>query len=75
MSFLIDSCPTIRCHLRCEFLHDLQEDPDQLKNLAGTPGHDETLNKMRRRCDELVNRYGGPLPPLSERGARQPRRK
>jgi arylsulfatase A-like enzyme len=54
-----------------EFLHDLQEDPDQLKNLAAMAEHEDTLNKMRRRCDALVKQYGGPLPPLSQRGARR----
>ncbi len=42
-----------------EFLHDLKEDPDQLKNLAGDPAHQETLQRMRARCDELRDSYGG----------------
>lgn len=45
----------------CEFLHDLQEDPDELKNLADDPAADDLLKKMRQRCDELVEKYGGPL--------------
>jgi len=40
-----------------EFLHDLEKDPDQLKNFASDPGYAEVLEKMRRRCDELRDRY------------------
>lgn len=47
-----------------EYLHDLQEDPDELKNLAKDPAHAETLKKLRQRTDELVALYGGALPPL-----------
>jgi arylsulfatase A-like enzyme len=43
-----------------EFLHDLQTDPLQLKNLAPDPAHAETLATMRQRCDDLRNEYGGP---------------
>ncbi|MCG7853739.1 MAG: sulfatase [Methanosarcinaceae archaeon] len=46
-----------------EFLHDLKKDPDQLKNLAGSKEHGETLQIMRNRCDELMNKYGGPYKP------------
>lgn len=46
-----------------EFLHDLQNDPDELKNLATDPAHVETLKKLRRRTDEFVAQYGGALPP------------
>ena len=53
-----------------EFLHDLEEDPDQLKNLAGDPDHAELLARLRAHCDELVAQYGGPLAPLEQRGAR-----
>ncbi|MHC4995102.1 MAG: sulfatase family protein [Planctomycetota bacterium] len=53
-----------------EFLHDLKNDPDQLVNLATESGHSEALLKMRRRCDELVEMYGGPLLPLAERATR-----
>ena len=34
----------------------------------------QVLARMRSRCDELINAYGGPLVPLSER-ARKPRAK
>ena len=54
-----------------EFLHDLKSDPDQLKNLAGDAAHAETLDKMRARCDALVERYGGPLAPLAQRRRRR----
>ncbi|MCA9037828.1 MAG: sulfatase [Planctomycetaceae bacterium] len=47
-----------------EFLHDLQNDPDELVNLASTeestssPSVVEALQSMRKRCDELVARNG-----------------
>jgi arylsulfatase A-like enzyme len=50
-----------------EFLHDLNQDPDELVNLASDERHRATLAAMRNRCDALVERYGGPLLPLSER--------
>jgi arylsulfatase A-like enzyme len=42
-----------------EFLHDLKTDPDQLKNLATDGASAETLARMRKRCDELRDGYGG----------------
>ena len=50
-----------------EFLHDLQSDPDQLKNYVNDPEYTATLAKMRERCDELVNKYGGPMIPMEQR--------
>ncbi len=47
-----------------EFLHDLRSDPDELKNLADDPAHADMLATLRRRTDELVAQYGGPLPSL-----------
>lgn len=47
-----------------EFLHDLENDPDELKNLATDPAHADTLKEMRERTRQYVTRYGGPLPPL-----------
>lgn len=47
-----------------EFLHDLKNDPDELVNLAGDPKHTKTLEAMRKRTDERVAEYGGPLEPL-----------
>ena len=42
-----------------EFLHDLKEDPLQLKNLTKSPKHAEILKKMQSRCDELRDSLGG----------------
>ena len=42
-----------------EFLHDLQEDPDQLSNLVDNPQYAEELQRMRTRCDQLRDQYGG----------------
>jgi len=42
-----------------EFLHDMQADPDQLTNLAEDPAHSSVLEKMRARCIELRDAYGG----------------
>ncbi len=42
-----------------EFLHDLEQDPQQLKNLAADPQYAKQLGIMRRRCDELRDSYGG----------------
>jgi len=41
-----------------EFLHDLETDPEQLVNLAADPEYREILAAMRKRCDELKNKYG-----------------
>jgi choline-sulfatase len=40
-----------------EFLHDLENDPDELVNLAGNPEHAAQLKKMRQRTDELAEAY------------------
>ncbi|REJ66592.1 MAG: DUF4976 domain-containing protein [Planctomycetota bacterium] len=42
-----------------EFLHDLEADPLELTNLVGSAEHSEVLERMRARCDELRDRYGG----------------
>lgn len=42
-----------------EFLHDLEEDPDQLRNFASEASYSEVLEQMRRRCDDLRDEYGG----------------
>jgi len=47
-----------------EFLHDLENDPDELVNLADDPSHDGTLMAMRERTTSRVNELGGPLVPL-----------
>jgi arylsulfatase A-like enzyme len=55
-----------------EFLHDLQTDRDQLKNLAADPAHAETLKKMRDLCDAEMNARGGALLPMDQRGSKKP---
>ncbi|HAY81229.1 MAG TPA: acetylglucosamine-6-sulfatase [Planctomycetaceae bacterium] len=47
-----------------EFLHDLQQDPHELVNLADHPQHAKTLQAMRARTTKQVADYGGPLDPL-----------
>ncbi|MEW4489008.1 sulfatase-like hydrolase/transferase [Thalassoglobus sp. JC818] len=47
-----------------EFLHDLKSDPDELRNLADDPQHQETLKELRAQTDEYVKAYGGELDPL-----------
>ena len=47
-----------------EFLHDLQNDPDELVNLAMDPAQAETLQVMRERTTRIVTELGGALPPL-----------
>ncbi|OYP36113.1 sulfatase-like hydrolase/transferase [Rhodopirellula sp. MGV] len=47
-----------------EFLHDLQNDPDELINVASDPKYAETLRSMRERTDAKVAELGGPLDPL-----------
>ena len=53
-----------------EFLHDLKNDPDELKNLAASQEYAEVLAELRARCDQLMTGYGGPLAPLEQRGKR-----
>ncbi len=40
-----------------EFLHDLQQDPDQLKNLATDSAHAKVLAEMRTKTKELSASY------------------
>jgi arylsulfatase A-like enzyme len=42
-----------------EFLHDLKVDPLQLKNFVNDPDYADVLKRMRARCDELRDQYGG----------------
>jgi uncharacterized sulfatase len=37
-----------------EELYDLRNDPEEVKNLAGTPEHEETLKKLRRAQQNLA---------------------
>ena len=46
-----------------EFLHDLEVDPDQLKNFVADPAYREVLDRMRGRCNELRDELGGPYRP------------
>ena len=51
-------------HGNYEFLHDLKDDPDELVNLAGNPKFSRILQDLRKRTDQTVANYGGPLDPL-----------
>lgn len=42
-----------------EFLYDLRRDPDQLENLVLDPAYEGSPKKLRKRCDELRDNYGG----------------
>jgi len=55
-----------------EFLHDLQDDRDELKNLAADPAHADTLKEMRALCDQEMNARGGAFLPLEKRYAKNP---
>lgn len=54
-------------HRNYEFLHDLKNDPDELKNLAGQPEYQAILEQMRQRTDSRVNELGGKLSPLKQK--------
>ena len=43
-----------------EILYDLEEDPDQINNLASDPGHTEILNRMRFRTESYLKEYRRP---------------
>ncbi len=47
-----------------EFLYDLQEDPDELTNLADDPAYKDTLANFRDRTKKRVAELGGELPPM-----------
>ncbi len=47
-----------------EFLYDLKNDPDELKNLAGVPAQSAILKTMRERTTAVVAELGGPIAPL-----------
>lgn len=42
-----------------EFLHDLESDPQQLRNLAKDSAHAKILDDLRKRTDQLRDEYGG----------------
>lgn len=50
-------------HGNYEFLHDLQNDPDELVNLAGDPEYADAIKSLRERTTSLVAELGGPLSP------------
>lgn len=43
-----------------EQLFDLEADPNEVTNLAGSPAHATTLATLRSRCTELRDSVGGP---------------
>jgi arylsulfatase A-like enzyme len=43
-----------------EYLHDLRQDPQELRNLAIESEAEPILQQMRHRCDQLRDAYGGP---------------
>jgi len=55
-----------------EFLHDLKTDPDQLKDLSSDPALADVLKKMRTRCDQLRDAYGGPYVPRKRPPRKRP---
>ncbi len=40
-----------------EFLHDLNKDPNQLSNFSGDENYQKVLKQMRKRCNQLKNKY------------------
>jgi len=59
-----------------EFLHDLEQDPDELKNLVADPAACAVLTRLRKRCDELRDSLGGPwsAPSSPRQPSREPSR-
>ena len=51
-----------------EFLHDLDADPQELRNIADDPGSVETLGRLRERCDGLRSRLTDPLDAVEDPG-------
>ncbi|TWU66709.1 Arylsulfatase [Crateriforma conspicua] len=49
-----------------EFLHDLQNDPEELTNLVDDPDYADVLAQMRKRTDARVQQLGGALQPLDQ---------
>ena len=43
-----------------EELYDLENDPDEVKNLAGQPRHAKLLEEMRRKCKDFQTRTNDP---------------
>jgi len=49
-----------------EFLHDLENDPHQLTNLAMSEENAPALKRMQARCDELIAETGPPMKDIGE---------
>ncbi len=49
-----------------EWLHDLDTDPTELRNLATSDEHAEVLASMRARCDEQARSYAAASKPILE---------
>ena len=49
-----------------EFLHDLENDPLELTNLAPNPEYKNILAHLRSRTDQKIAELGGPLDPLNK---------
>ena len=62
-----------------EFLHDLQNDPDQLTNIASLAATKQTgaqqaaWKRLRNRCDELIAENGPAMKELQAKPKAQPR--
>ncbi len=50
-----------------EELYDLLENPLETRNLAGNPDYMEIMAGLRRRTDELRDKYGGPYSRIREK--------
>jgi arylsulfatase A-like enzyme len=44
-----------------EELYNLKDDPRETNNLADSKAHQKTLIALRKKCDELINKYRDPL--------------
>ncbi|NCP28687.1 MAG: hypothetical protein AUJ96_02650 [Armatimonadetes bacterium CG2_30_66_41] len=49
-----------------EELYDVVNDFDEEHDLVGDPAQRTVLNALRKRCDELRDRYGGPFVPRAK---------
>jgi arylsulfatase A-like enzyme len=45
-----------------EFLHDLENDPDELVNLVENPEFEAILNQLRKRTQDLAEAYTNTIP-------------
>lgn len=52
---------------RTEELYDRLADPDEASNLVAEPAYAEVLAALRRRTDQLRDRYGGPFVPRKQK--------